>query len=272
MELPMAVTPNPDDVTPQRLQQKPPDAERHEAAYWLDGSQVFFGGGYPVQRARVETFVFYRGGFAKDERACYSQNKRLIGADPSAFRALNYTYATDGSHVWCIAGKVKDADASTFTVCDDGRYVLDRLCVVPHSYGRDSANVYFYNFDGIAHLVRGADANSFRSLGDGIFGLDQQCVFAEAQRFKGVESSSWRKLGGKYSTDGKFIYFLHYKMEVGDLATFRVVPSRWDEHTNWAMDANHRFHAGRPLSEDDPSFKYWLSDAAVELAIAANDA
>jgi DKNYY family len=268
----MAVVPNSEDVAPQRLQQKPPDAERHEATYWLAGSKVFFGGGYPIRHARIETFVFYAGGFAKDERACYIQDKRLIGADPSAFRALNYAFATDGSHVWCIAGKVKDADAASFTVCDDGRYVLDPTCVVPHSYARDSVNVYFYNFDGIAHIVRGADATSFRSLGDGIFGVDETSVFAEAYRLKGVKSSSWRKLGGKYSTDGKYIYFLHYRMEVGDLATFSVVPSRWDEHTNWAMDANHRFQAGRPISENDLTYKYWLDDAAVELAIPANDA
>lgn len=268
----MAVVPDPKDITPQRLEQRPPEADRHVAAYWLDGRSVLFGGGYPVHHARIETFVFYSGGFAKDERACYSQNRRLVGADPSTFRALNYTYAADRSHVWCIAGKVKGADAAAFTVCDDGRYVVDERAVVPHSYGRDSTNVYFYNFDGIAHVVRGADAKSFRSLGDGIYGLDDQSVFVEGQRLKSVASGSWRKLGGKYSTDGKAVYFLGCKMEVVDLATFKVVPSKFDVNSNWAMDANHRFHAGTPFNEDDPSYKYWAKEAAVEMAVPASDA
>ena len=267
----MAVVPNPEDITPQRPQQKVPDVERQDAVYWLDGSQVFFEGDHPVRHARVESFVYYAGGFAKDERACYCQNKRLVGADPATFRALNYTYATDGTHVWCIAGKVKGADAASFTVCDDGRHVIERPWIVPFSYGRDCANVYYYNLDGIAHVVRGADTRSFRALGDGIFGLDDQSVFAEAQRFKGVKSSSWRKLGGGYSTDGTSLYYLHYKMEVGDLATFCVVPSRWHEHSAWAMDAKHRFYAGKAFDDSDTSHQYWLKDAAVELLMPSHD-
>lgn len=150
--------------------------------------------------------------------------------------------------------------------------MLERPCIAPFSYGRDRANVYYYNLDGIAHAVRGADTHSFRSLGDGIFGLDDQSVFAEAQRIKGVKRSAWRKLGGKYSTDGQSLYYLHYQMEVGDLATFRVVPSRWHEHSSWAMDAKHRFHAGRPIGDNALTQAHWMKDAAVELASPVHDA
>lgn len=50
----MAVIPHPEDITPQRLQQMSPDLERHDAVYWRDGSQVYFGRDHPVRHARVE--------------------------------------------------------------------------------------------------------------------------------------------------------------------------------------------------------------------------
>src|SRR5262245_33087791 len=102
--------------------------------YWIRAGRVMFRH-HPVPGAHVESFRFFRGCFGKDRENCYCTGRRLTGGNGSAFRALNYTYATDGVWVWTMGGKVKDADAETFAVCDDGVNYLPGGLRAPYGFG-----------------------------------------------------------------------------------------------------------------------------------------
>jgi hypothetical protein len=218
----MATTPNPDDLIAHRPEPNPAGADDPDATYWIEDGSIVCRGNV-VRHADRDTFVFFTNGFAKDARACYGVGRRIVGADPVRFQPLNYTYVTDGDRVWCTSGEVKGVNARHFRVCDDGRYDLGNRRLVPHGYGIDDTSVFFYNFDGKAHVVRGADPGTFQSLGDGIFGLDQVHVFVDGRRHRHVQRASWRKIGHQYNTDGRAVFFGDLRMEDVDLGSFRVM-------------------------------------------------
>ena len=244
---PMATSPNPDDLIAHRPEPNPAGADDPAATYWIENGSIVYRGNV-VRHADRDTFVFFTNFFAKDARACYCVGRRIVGADPARFQPLNFTYMTDGDRVWCLSGEVKGVNTGHFRVCDDGRYDLGNRRLVPHGYGIDDASVFFYNFDGKAHVVRGADPATFESLGDGIFGLDQAHVFIDGRRHRHVQRASWRKLGHQYNTDGRAVFFGDLRMEDVDLGSFRVMRSRSGTF-GWGMDNNYRYHYGYRLQE-----------------------
>lgn len=254
----MPITPNLLDLAERSVGEMAHDP-RH-AGYWVEGGAVVYAG-YPVRGADPATFVCIGvGPFAKDERHCYCAGKRIRQMDPASFRGLNFTFASDRAMVWCLGGQVVGADASSFQVCDDGRYCVDVSTVVPHSYGKDERAVYYYNFDGKARVVRGAEAASFSSFGDGHFGIDANSVFFDGVRVKAADRSSWKRIGGLYSADSSRVLYGNRTLEGADLNTFRFVPSRagWPR---WAMDCNRRYDYGEPLDGSKYSENVWQLDA-----------
>src|SRR5262249_19606575 len=118
-----------------------------QTAYWTRSGREVLYRHDPIRGADRGSFRFFLGGFAKDARACYCTHTRIRGADPESFRALNFTYFADATSAWTMGGIVKGADIATFSVCDAGaESSLDLL--IPTGYARDSAQVYYYNFDG----------------------------------------------------------------------------------------------------------------------------
>jgi hypothetical protein len=255
----MATTPNPDDLQALRLEGAPTKEQDRNATYWIEDGGVVFRG-YPVKSADPRSFVFFRGGFGKDARACYFGNRRLAEADPAAFRPLNFAYATDGRQVWVLSGRVKDADTRGFEVCDDGRLALEGTLLVPQGYAKDPLNVYHYNFDGKAHIVQFAHAGSFRALGDGWFGQDQEWVFFDGRRIPKARVATWAKLGGIYSRDDQRAYYGNRPMEEADLSSFRAGSSRSHLYY-WARDKTHRYCNGDALSSHPSDEQRWLEDA-----------
>jgi hypothetical protein len=203
---------------------------------------------YPLRGSDIETFRFYAGGFAKDARHCYCYHSRLTGANPATFRALNFTYATDGESVWTMGGKIKDAHAPSFVVCDDGAYDLGNGSRVPYGFGKDRERVFYFNFDGKANWVRKASSASFISLNDGHFGKDAQFVFCEAATLPKADVAHWQKIGGSYSRDHARVYYFSRHMRDADLSTFEVVPTG----RNWmqlAKDKNHHYRNDGVVTE-----------------------
>ena len=115
--------------------------------YWLRDGKVLFRH-YPVKGADIASFRFYLGAFAKDRKHCYCTSSKLTGGNGATFRALNYTYATDGKFVWALGGRIKEADAESFVVCDDGSYDLGGGTRVPYGFGKDKDRVFYYDYDG----------------------------------------------------------------------------------------------------------------------------
>jgi hypothetical protein len=190
--------------------------------YWVRDGQVFYRH-YLVRGAHFPTFRFYLGGFAKDQRNCYRQSRKLIGASPSAFRALNFAYAADDRHVWTWWGKAKEADATIFAVCDDGVRHGDGY-QLPAGYGKDKNRV-FYMDAGKPSWVRQANPEKFVSLKDAHFGKDDSLVFCGRHVLQGVRVDHWTKIGGYYSKDDRRVYYFNRQIRAADHISFEVVPS-----------------------------------------------
>src|SRR4026207_1919260 len=79
--------------------------------YWIRDGQLRFRH-YPMKGADIASFRFYLGAFAKDRKHCYCTSSRLAGGNGPTFRALNFTYATDGQFVWTVGGPVKEGGAA----------------------------------------------------------------------------------------------------------------------------------------------------------------
>jgi DKNYY family len=233
--------------------------------YWIDDQGMTIWRQTPIRSARAASFRFYLGGFAKDEKNCYCYGGRLVGAEPKTFRALNYTYFTDGRLVWTIGGKLPDVDAETFVVCDSGSYtdtVPGTTTRVPYGYGKDAQRVYYYDFDGKPNLVRKATAKTFISLGDGHFGKDENFVFCGNATIAKAKVAHWRRIGGNYSKDDSRIFYFNRIMNGADFESFRVVPSQSKmPYLNFARDKNHFYWNDRVVDDDKSAAKFWMENA-----------
>src|SRR5262245_41492649 len=160
--------------------------------YWIRAGKVMYRH-YPLAGAHAESFRFYRGSFGKDRKNCYCTSHIFAGGNGSTFRALNYTYATDGVSVWTMGGKVKDADAASFVVCDDGVCHLQPGDLrAPHGFGKDRERVYYYDYDGKPNWVRTASPATFVSLNDGYYGKDAGHVFCGRAVLPKADVVTWR--------------------------------------------------------------------------------
>jgi hypothetical protein len=204
--------------------------------YWICGTQVFWRH-LAVAGAEPETFRFYLGDFAKDRRRCYCCTSVLRGANPTAFRALNYTYAADNQFVWTKGGKIKDAEARSFVACDDGYIELGLGLRAPYGFGKDNERVYYYDFDGKANWVRKASSDSFVSLNDGYFGKDANFAFFGRAMISKANVECWEKVDGYYSKDDKRVYYRNCILRDADPNTFVFL----DPKEQLARDKRHLY-------------------------------
>lgn len=206
-------------------------------------------GGDEMRGADLETFWFYLGGFAKDHKHCYCYNSRLAGGNGATFRALNYTFYTDGVSVWTMGGKLKDVDAETFLVCDDGAHALCRDTLVPYGYGKDKNRVYYYDYDGKPNWVRKASPATFVSLNDGYFGKDDSFVFCGAATIPKAKVAHWHLIGGLYSKDNTRVFYYNRQICDADYDTFGFVQNCKD--LQLAKDKNRYYWNDFVISEDE---------------------
>lgn len=206
-------------------------SQSDKAVYWLNDGKVVWKRS-TVKDADVESFRYYAGGWARDKNRCYRQHSPLRDADPTSFRALNFTFYTDGSSVWVLGGKIKEADASTFEVCDDGAQGLGPGVVVPYSYGKDKTRVFYYDFDGKPTWVRKASPATFESLNDGHFAKDDSFVFCGSATIPKAKVKYWSKIGEYYSKDDKRVYYFNRTVENADTASFQCLDRYWAKDTS----------------------------------------
>jgi hypothetical protein len=239
--------PLPDDI--QEL--TPGDVYRprdERTRYWIQGRKVMHGED-EVRGADADSFRFYLSGFARDHKHCYCVGTRLRDGNGATFRALNFCYVTDGRLVWALGGVVKDADAESFEVCDDGVDSLNNMRV-PYGYGKDRSRVYYYDYDGTPSWVRKATPGTFQSLNDGHFARDHQFVFYGGSPLPGAKPDTWQKVERYYSKDQKRIYYLNRHIKAADYATFEVVPSGPDLG-RFARDKNNWYFGDEIVSADE---------------------
>lgn len=231
--------------------------------YWLDGKKVMFRH-YPVRGADAASFRFYLGYFAKDNKHCYIGSTKLKEAVSKHFKALNYTYATDGHIVCTMGGKIADADGASFTVCDDGVHVIDNLKFA-YGYGKDNARVFYYDSNGKANWVKKADPVTFKSLNDGHFGLDHQTVFCGHASIAKADVNTWKKIGGYYSRDKARIFYFNRLIAEADYATFRVITSKHGDR-QLARDSHHFYWNDSIIDHDAYGIGVWRKHAMPDVA------
>lgn len=231
----------------------PGDAYRphdRRAQYWIRGRKVMYGEEDEVRGADPDTFRFYRSGFAKDHKHCYSVGGQLRGGNGATFRALNNCYFTDGRLVWALGGVVKDADAESFEVCDDGVYDMGSGARLPYGYGKDRSRVYYYDFDGTPNWVRKATPATFQSFNDGHYARDHQFVFCSGSTLPGAKPDAWQQLENFYSKDDRRIYYFNRHIKAADYATFEVVPNGLNGGA-FARDKNNCYFTDEIVSAED---------------------
>lgn len=226
--------------------------------YWIKDGKVFWRH-YPIRGADVASFRFYLSGFAKDRKHCYNQNSRMKIANPSAFRTLNYAYATDDEFVWVMGGMINECDAKTFVVCDDGYRCIGIGARLPYGFGKDSKRVFFFGYEGKAKWVRKANATSFVSFNDGFFGKDEQSAFWGTSAISKSKAIHWKRIGGPFSKDDSRIFFANASIDEADYDSFEVV---WADGIPLAKD-NRRFFRDRTVV-DEAEFREVLRNAKLE--------
>lgn len=235
-----------------------PDPSRSNT-YWVKDHKVMYGRS-PVRGADLPTFRFYLGGhFAKDSRYCYRQHGRLTGGNSAAFQALNIAYFKDDKNVWQFGGRLKDADASTFTVCDDGVScvdgIYDPIFCWGYGFAKDKARVFYCAPGEGGRCVRKADPASFVSLGDGQFGKDERAAFCGIGALPKADAKSWTRIGGCYSRDRERVYCQNHLIPQADSESFVVVDSSF-----MARDSQRYYWSGKEV--DRAGFEHGCSSIA----------
>jgi hypothetical protein len=168
----------------------------------------------------------------------------LKGADPKTFTVLNNCFAKDNVHVWTTGGKIKDVDAKTFQVSDEGirkpitskniEYKDGSLkkahLKIPYGYAKDKNRVYYENFQGKPKVVKKAEPKTFTSLNNGYFGYDDQFVFFEQYVIQKANPKTWAIIDFDkdrfYSKDDRFVFHGNKIVKGADVNTFELYKTK----------------------------------------------
>jgi len=234
--------------------------------YWTDGKRIYYRYS-PIEKANLDTFVYFNGFFAKDDKHCYIVGRPLKGANPKTFEMLNECYATDYQSVWTSGGRFEPEDISTFEVCDEGIHRIDgdeetswefsdgirRVVRVefPYGYAKDSKQVYYEDYHGKIKILAKANPATFISMNDGDFAKDDTYVFYGKTPLPKANPATWRKISHFYSKDDKRIYYQNKLIKEVDYDTFEVVLLTSPEGYKlpYGKDKNQYYEYGKPLSE-----------------------
>jgi len=88
-------------------------------------------------------------------------------------------------------------------------------------YGIDKNNVYK-----AAHKIKGADSKSFRLISE-FYAQDKKHAYFNGELLVNSHSKSFEQLGNSWSKDKHNFYYTHKKLEICDLATFRIIPDKF---------------------------------------------
>ena len=234
--------------------------------YWTDGKRIYYRHS-PIEKANLDTFVYFNGFFAKDDKHCYIVGRPLKGANAKTFEMLNECYATDYQSVWTSGGRFEPVDISTFEVCDEGIHRTDRdretswefsdgirrvvRVEFPYGYAKDSKQVYYEDYHGKIKILAKANPANFISMNDGDFAKDDTYVFYGKTLLPKANPATWRKISHFYSKDDKRIYYLNKLIKEVDYDTFEVVVLTSPEGYKlpYGKDKNQYYNSGNPLSE-----------------------
>ena len=236
--------------------------------YWTDGKRIYYRYS-PIEKANLETFVYFNGFFAKDDKHCYIVGRPLKGANPKTFEMLNECYATDYQSVWTSGGRFEPEDISTFEVCDEGIHRTDRdretswefsdgirrvvRVEFPYGYAKDNKQVYYEDYHGKIKILAKANPANFISMNDGDFAKDDTYVFYGKTPLPKANPATWRKISHFYSKDDKRVYYQNKLIKEVDYNTFEVVLLTSPEGYKlpYGKDKNQYYNSGNPLSEEE---------------------
>lgn len=231
------------DLPEQRL----PNRYDHSCSYWeiVDGKVVHQR---RINRfADVDSFEVLDGSdfVARDKRYVYCGWSTLKSIHRDSFEPLGDGYYRDRSLGYCEfetsirplkgntveglkvlgAGYVRDVRYAYY----GGRVIAK--CTSPMTFERvilpDRPSLPVARDDRHCYLegaqLNGADPGTWVILDKG-FSKDATQVFSFARRIGRVHPDNWRHLGGLYSTDGKTVYCMHFRMPDADVKSFELLP------------------------------------------------
>jgi hypothetical protein len=155
---------------------------------------------------------------------------RLGGADVPTFRALD-------SGIKAISGGAKP-------------YIL-----FPCGYAKDKNRAYFCDGGNAMPVVK-ADPGSFEVKADK-YALDDRFVFWGRASLPKANRTTWRRLGGSFSTDGVRVYGGSKIIEGADPETFTVYSDRFNE-PYYARDKHSYYRGLSSISQSE--FEKWVPD------------
>ena len=229
-----------------------PTSPDEDIRYYTDGHKVYYGSGYEVKKADLETFEVYIGWFAKDKNHCFFQGNAFKKADMLSFEVLNWACAKDKNNVYTNRGILKNANPQTYEVFGDGigrRY--SALGLYPGGYGKDDSHVFYYMYGTKTLMFKDADPHSFAAL-EGLYGKDNNFVFGNGKKLKDANPETWRLFGEVYegySHDGKNVYHGEIRVKGADPETFEIVVGKNGFH--YGKDENSVYHGVMRLTENE---------------------
>lgn len=242
-------------------------ATKSRISYWTDGTDVYWR--TTKLKANPECFLVFNKLFAKDNKHCFMQDKRLKNVDVNSFEALNYCFAKDRHFVWCLGGEFQPYDIETFEVCDDGfnknlmhqtfyfsdGSSADGTTQISSGYAKDKHQVYCYDHTGKVKILKGADPKTFVSCNNGKFAKDSRYIYYYFHQIKKADPKTWKLLDLKegYSCDAKHAFRFKTCLENTDIATLSIYEFTDKEGytTKFLKDKNGLFDLdGTRITED----------------------
>lgn len=184
----------------------------------------------------ASTFKRLNDNYALDHTTVYYQNTPLPGANPATFRLLDDNYVADDKHVYFCHKLVEGADPATFE--SPTQLASNEMSLFNMGLAKDANDYYYYE-----HPLHVADMATFKRIGQ--WCIDSQYVYylkefgqkPSSRRMRTGDLATFRKLGGNYACDAKYVYYEDTLVAGADPATFQVLQGCIGQDKSWVYYA-----------------------------------
>lgn len=218
--------------------------------YKKDDNYVYYGTDI-VSGADSKTFSIINNEFAKDKNHVYSKGKvledsdsstfvidpiphdkfnvyllltcvdnqwaqcyRIVnGADPATFKVIGYGFGKDKSHIFYYTETVPEADTTTFTIHEGGKY--------GYTYGYDKNYIFVAGYDRVGVIKEKCD--NLDRIGGYYLKCDNKVYYVD-KLLSGADANTFVPVGvtADYAKDSKTVYFDGEIVAGADAATFNI--------------------------------------------------
>lgn len=160
---------------------------------------------------------------------CY---RKVNGADSATFKIIGHGFGKDKSNVFYHTEIVPEADTTTFTIHDGGKY--------GYTYGYDKNYIFVAGYDRAGVIKE--KCNNFDQIGGYYLKCDDKIYYVD-KLLTGADSNTFTPVGvtANYAKDSKIVYFDGEVVAGADAATFDI-----GDGIN-ARDKDHVYRYGKVI-------------------------